>query len=181
MIASLSLTDEQLWLKWQQGDRTALETILVRYEDRLVRIAYRITGCRHESEDIRHTVLVRFLQSTREVRHVEAWLTRCTLNEAINRARQKGRESRALATLGQSSPVLDVSSPLQQLQYDEVGDKLGSALAQLTPDDRALLTLRFDEDLTFRQIADVLEKPQSTVKSQLTSVISRLRALLGME
>jgi RNA polymerase sigma-70 factor (ECF subfamily) len=179
LIVSVPLTDEQLLLNWQQGDRTALETIIRRHESRLARIAYRITGCRHESEDVRHTVFVRFLQTAGEVRQLGAWLTRCTVNEAISRMRNRGREARALVDLAQSSPSSDRCSPLQRLQQAEAGEQLASALAQLTPGDRALLSLRFDEDLTFRQIAEVLERPGSTVKSQLSSAIARLRVLLG--
>jgi RNA polymerase sigma-70 factor (ECF subfamily) len=179
MIVSVPVTDEQLLSMWQRGDRAALETIVRRHEGRLARIAHRITGCRHESEDVRHTVFVRFLQAAGEVRQVGAWLTRCTVNEAINRTRQRDREGRALADLAQVAPSSNRTSPLKRLQQEEAGERLAVALAQLTPDDRALLSLRFDEDLTFRQIADVLEKPGSTVKSQLSTAIARLRTLLG--
>jgi len=85
-------TDEQLLLDFQQGDQAAFATIVERHEVRLARIAYRIVGCRHEAEDARHAVFVRFLQQigqSRQLERVGAWLTRCTVNEAITRARQK--------------------------------------------------------------------------------------------
>lgn len=124
-------------------------------------------------------MFVRLLQTAGEVRQVGAWLTRCTVNEAITRVRSRGREARALADRAQSSPSADSRSPLQRLQQEEAGERLAAALSQLTPGERVMLSLRFDEDLTFRQIAEVLEKPASTVKSQLAGAIGRLRALLG--
>jgi RNA polymerase sigma-70 factor (ECF subfamily) len=51
-------------------------------------------------------------------------------------------------------------------------------MLQLEPEARALLALRFDEDLTFSEIAAALDRPVSTVKSQVARAVSRLRALL---
>src|SRR5687767_11328444 len=98
--AATVTTDEQLLLDFQQGDRSALVLIVERHEVRLARIAYRITGCQHEAEDVRHAVFVRFLQfidQSRQLENVGAWLTRCTVNEAVTRVRQQGRKSRAMA------------------------------------------------------------------------------------
>ncbi|MCA9202873.1 MAG: sigma-70 family RNA polymerase sigma factor, partial [Planctomycetales bacterium] len=58
-------------------------------------------------------------------------------------------------------------------------ERLSIALAELSPDARAILSLRFDEDLTFREIAVLLDRPPSTVKSQLAKAIAQLRDLLG--
>jgi RNA polymerase sigma factor (sigma-70 family) len=55
---------------------------------------------------------------------------------------------------------------------------LHEALAALEPDQQALLSLRFDEGLTSREIADAVERPLSTVKSQIGNAVERLRALL---
>lgn len=182
MTAAALLTDEQLLVEHQRGERSALETLVGRHEARLARIAYRIMGCRHEAEDVRHTVFVRFLQALHrllELKQVGAWLTRCTVNEAVTRMRQRRRDGRAIAHLAQSSRTVNDNSSLQRLQQDEMRRRLAAALAQLGPDDRALLSLRFDEDLTFREIAEVLERPASTVKTQMAHAITRLRALLG--
>src|SRR5262245_18121652 len=100
---SASATDEQLMLGWRRGDRSALDDIVRRHEDRLATIAFRITGCRHEAEDVRHNMFVQFLQSLAEVRQVAAWLTRCTVNEAIARMRRRGRERRVLSDIAQAT------------------------------------------------------------------------------
>jgi len=175
-----SPTDEQLLTDFRHGDRPALAALVERHEVRLARIAYRITGCQHEAEDVRHAVFVRLLQSLQQlgkVQHIGAWLTRCTVNEAITRVRQLARENRALTALALTES--DEVSPLEQLQAHEARAQLMLALAKLTPDERALLSLRFDEDLTFREIAEVLERPTSTVKSRVAQAITKLRMLLG--
>ena len=175
-------TDEQLLSDYRQGDRSALVAIVERHEIRLARIAYRITGCRHEAEDVRHAVFVRFLQSierTAEVERIGAWLTRCTVNEAVTRMRKRSRHVRVISDLAQLARASTDSSLMTRLLREESDEHLTAALAKLSPDDRALLSLRFDEDLTFRGIAEVLERPASTVKSQMSQAISRLRELLN--
>jgi len=175
-------TDEQLLLDFQQGDQAAFATIVERHEVRLARIAYRIVGCRHEAEDARHAVFVRFLQQigqSRQLERVGAWLTRCTVNEAITRARQRNREGHMMAELATLARTAVDLAPSVQQQADESREQLSVALAKLTPDSRAILSLRFDEDLTFREVAELMERPASTVKSQVSHAIAQLRELLG--
>ncbi len=175
--------DEQLLLAFQCGDRSALVAIVERHEDRLARIAYRIVGCRNEAEDVRHAVFVRFLRiidRSQQIENVGAWLTRCTVNEGITRVRQRERESRTRAELVRLARTAREPTPLERLQDDESREQLSVALATLSPDERALVSLRFDAGLTFREIAEVLGRSASTVKSQLSQAITRLRKSLSM-
>ena len=71
------------------------------------------------------------------------------------------------------------TTPLEQLQDHESREQLAAALAKLSPEERALVSLRFDENLTYREIGEVLERPASTIKSQLSKAIARLRTALG--
>lgn len=181
--ASSTATDEQLLKNYLHGNRSALDTILRRHQDRLARIAYRITGCDHEAEDVRHTIFVRLLQLMEQGQTpdcVGGWLTRCTVNEAVTRMRRRNREGRLLANHAQASFTAADDAPTQCLQNRESRDQLSIALEQLSADDRALLSLRFDDGLTFREIGDALDRPISTVKSQLSRAISRLRDSYGL-
>lgn len=174
-------SDEQLWRLYRQGDRAALELLVRRHEDRLARIAYRITGSIHDAEDARHSVFVRLLQSPDdpvELANVAAWLTRCTVNEALSRVRKRARETRLKSVWARRSN--SGNSAGDSLPHrGEVDDELRAALLQLSDDDRVLLALRFDDDLTFREIGEAVARPPSTVKSQVAKAIARLRALLG--
>lgn len=180
---AVSSTDEQLLLDYLNGAPAAFAAIVERHENRLARIAFRIIGCRSEAEDTRHAVFVRFLQlcgsQPRQFTRVGAWLTRCTVNEAISRVRKQNREGRVRAEFATLVPAAGTSSPLEQVEAEESRERLSIALAELSPDARAILSLRFDEDLTFREIAVLLDRPPSTVKSQLAKAIAQLRDLLG--
>lgn len=157
-----------------------METLVRRHEDRLARIAYRITGSIHDAEDARHSVFVRLLRlpdSQVELANVAAWLTRCTVNEALSRVRRRTRETRLKSVWARRSNSGNSAS--DSLPHrGEAGDDLRAALLQLSDDDRVLLALRFDDDLSFREIGEVVRRPPSTVKSQVANAIRRLRTLL---
>jgi RNA polymerase sigma-70 factor (ECF subfamily) len=74
--------------------------------------------------------------------------------------------------------VFAASHPDDALAADDETARLSAALAQLEPDERALLALRFDESLTFAEIAAALDVPISTVKSRAGKLVARLRAML---
>jgi RNA polymerase sigma-70 factor (ECF subfamily) len=176
-----SLTDERLLQFFEAGDQTAFEAIIERHEARLARIAYRIVGCMHEAEDVRHAVFVRLLQvgtQRTKLGNIGAWLTRCTVNEAITRLRHKSLEGRVIEEAAYMVQRAAETHPPDQAEADELGEKLSTVLKGLSPDARALLSLRFDENLTFPEMAELLDRPASTVKSQVSHAITRLRKLL---
>ncbi|MHB8974104.1 MAG: RNA polymerase sigma factor [Pirellulaceae bacterium] len=181
-MASTAPTAEELLLSFQQGNQSSLAEMVGIHEQRLAQIAYRIVGCPSEAEDVRHAVFVQLLITIRELRQINnvgAWLTRCTVNEALTRVRQRDRTSRLkMELIRRGSRVAD-TTPLEQLQDHESREQLAAALAKLSPEERALVSLRFDENLTYREIGEVLERPASTIKSQLSKAIARLRTALG--
>lgn len=180
--SSASLTDERLLLSFQAGDQNAIGAIIERHEARLARIAYRIVGCRHEAEDIRHAVFLRFLQvgwQSQRIENLGPWLTRCTINEAIARVRQRNVEGRVMEEVARIAQGATRTSPQEELESSETAEELSTLLNRLSPDARVLLSLRFDENLTFREIAHLLDRPASTVKSQVSHAVERLRKLLN--
>ena len=71
-------------------------------------------------------------------------------------------------------------APWEELMNEELRTKVTGALQTLTADERALLTLRFDEGLTIREIAEVFERPAATVHVQLERAIEHLRRTMGI-
>lgn len=181
-MSSTAPTSEDLLLAFQHGNQSALAELVGIHEQRLARIAYRIVGCLSEAEDVRHAVFVRLLKTvgkSQPINNVGAWLTRCTVNDALARVRHRDREGRLKEELVRRRRRTAETTPLEQLQDHESRERLAVALVKLSPDERALVSLRFDEDLTFREIGEVLERPTSTIKSQLSHAIARLRTTLG--
>jgi RNA polymerase sigma-70 factor, ECF subfamily len=164
------------------GDRSALAALVRIWEHRLLTIAYRVVGNLQDAEEVRQAVLVKLVQLSTglpDPSRFAGWMRRCVVNEAIDWLRRRSethRTERFDDTIACRS-----SSPAQQAMAAERLQRLRQALRQLDPDLRALVSLRFDEGLTIREIAEVVEKPPMTVHSQITRAVGQLRQLLASD
>jgi RNA polymerase sigma-70 factor (sigma-E family) len=136
----------------------------------LSRTAFLLTGHVHDAEDLLQTALARAATRWERIDDHEAYVRRILYTQAISHWRWRRRRPPELLTdeLPQavaSEPDLDM-----RLVLDE-------ALGRLTPKQRAVLVLRFYEDRTESQTAELLDVSIGTVKSQTRHALERLRAL----
>lgn len=138
----------------------------------LMRSAYLLTGDAHQAEDLVQTVLTRVAKHWKKLARdgsPEAYARRSLINQHIS-----WRRRRRLVDLPTANPP--------DRGYDH-GDEslhritLQEALARLTPRQRAVLVLRFYEDRSVEETADLLGCSPGTVKSQTHYALGRLRAL----
>lgn len=163
-----------------QGDRSAFTALVQIWEHRLLTVAYRVVGNLHDAEEIRQIVLMKLARSSDRLddpARFAGWLRRCVVNESISWVRRRGVEARRRKSLDEALERLS-PSPSEQAMAAERSQKLRQAMDQLDPDTRALLSLRFDECLTIRQIAEELERPPMTVHSQIARAVDLLQRLL---
>ena len=173
-------TDAELLGRWQRGEAVAYTALIRRWEDPAYRIARRVTGEDAAAEDIRQTVFLKLCQKPNAVRVPDsfgAWLRTTVVREAISYLRsERRRQRREDVRRRQTNPhPQDATPPGADAEERE---RLDAALQCLDAEDRALLALRFDENLSYRQLAEILERPSSTVKSCVDRLVSRLRRLM---
>jgi RNA polymerase sigma-70 factor (ECF subfamily) len=170
----------QLVEQFRLGDRAALTALVRMWEQRLLTMAYRVVGNLPDAEEVRQTVLVRLSQSPQKLpdsSRFAGWLRRCVVNEAISLLRR--RDAKAKRTQPFDDGLAHRSlSPAEQAIATERSQQLRQALKQLDPDLCVLLSLRFDEGLSIREIADVMDRPPMTVHSQIARALGQLRPLL---
>lgn len=162
----------------RQQDRDAFTQIVRIYEQSMLRTAYRIVGQQSDAEEVRQTILLRLWQSPEKIPEVNSfgcWIRRCVINEAIEILRRRNREDRRNKDSGQFS-----SSSVDEANWDDEATRLRNALRALEPEQRAILSLRFDEQCTIREIGNTLEQPHTTIQSKLDRAITRLRQLLDV-
>ncbi len=180
--SAVKALDRDRLVAFVSGDVSALESFIRTHERRLARIAYRILGCQSAAEDARNTVFVRLISEIQDLSRLvdpAAWLTRCVVNEALTRVRQNARERRLLSSLLTRKSFASETSALETLVDAEASSELQLALQKLSPMQRTLVSLRFDEGMTFQEIAELLGKPSSTIKSQFSKTIVLLRSALS--
>ncbi|GIJ22459.1 SigE family RNA polymerase sigma factor [Micromonospora lutea] len=151
------------------------EFVEIRYTD-LIRTAYLLTGSRHAAEDLVQIALMRAMRRWRQVDEPMAYVRRIMVNERTRLWRRFGsREFLAGVTGAWQTPT----GPSRDLADDIVArDEVLAALHRLPPRMRAVLVLRYWEDLTESQIADALGCSVGTVKSQASRALARLRTVL---
>jgi len=156
-------------------DRTVgeLERFLAERADRLMRTAVLLTGSRDAGQDLLQTALERLLRHWRRLDgDPEGYLRRTLYNLAADGFRRQGRLQRKLLLLRAGEPP-----PADPITEVDLRDALVRLLLQLPPRQRAVLVLRYWEQLTEAETAAVLGWPEGTVKSAASRGLQRLKDL----
>lgn len=170
---------DALLAKWKVGDRGAFLAAVGPWQDHIFRVVYRIVGTAHDAQEVWQTLVLRLLQCELPLPAAAAfpaWLRRCAVNEAISYLRH---QKRVVGRPGTDDAIGQAASnhpcPAEAMAEAELAERLRHELSRLSPEQRAMLALRYDEGLTVREIAAVLETPHSTIQFQLAKAIECLR------
>jgi RNA polymerase sigma-70 factor (ECF subfamily) len=139
-------------------------------------LAYRMLGTVDAAEDMAQEVFMQMhakLNTLESAEHLRFWLRRVTANRAIDHLRRR-----------QLVEVASLDGEAQYIGCEDPGDpllqrRLQSLLLQLHPAARAVMTLRYQDDLDPGEIAQVLDMPVNTVKSHLKRSLESMRASLA--
>jgi RNA polymerase sigma-70 factor (ECF subfamily) len=163
----------------KQGDEAALAALVHRYQTAVFNVAYRLLGSRQDAEDAAQEAFVRAFQSLGAFdaeRPFAPWIKRITANHCLNRLEAaKIRPFVPEADLsgpGETAVTLDNwpqpnPTPEQVLLAQEQSGHIRTAIAALPPGYRMAIELRHFQQLSYEEMAVVLERPLSSVKSDL--------------
>jgi RNA polymerase sigma-70 factor (sigma-E family) len=141
----------------------------------LLRTAHLLTGDRHRAEDLLQTAFERLARRwSRLEGDPEAYLRRTLVNLATDRWRLSGRRVREVQL------DADSGGPSGALDQVESRHDLVRALGQLTSKQRAVLVLRYFEDLPEKDVAHALDTSVGNVKSTAARALARLRDLADL-
>jgi RNA polymerase sigma-70 factor (ECF subfamily) len=174
--------DNQLVNRCLAGQEEAWEDLVTIHTRRVYAICYRFTGSAQAAQDLTQDVFLRVFKSLKSYRAGEGaftvWLARLTRNLLIDHYR-RSRQERVTDSIETQLPVLEertsASRAERLLAGREASEILQAALKRLSPELREAVILRDIEEMEYREIAQVLEVPEGTVKSRL----NRGRAELG--
>ena len=153
------------------AEKRAFEAFVAASSDRLLRTAYLLCGDRGHAEDLVQTALLRTARRWRAAREQpEAYARRVLVNLAKDRWRTLARRP------AEAAFDTDVEAPADESLLDR--DALLRATRALPPGQRAVLVLRFLDDLSVEDTAAALGCSSGTVKSQTSRALERLRAAL---
>jgi RNA polymerase sigma-70 factor (ECF subfamily) len=162
----------------RRGSADAIEALVRRHWDAAHRAAYLIVHDAGAAEDIAQEAMlaaVRSIDRFDRRRPFKPWLHRIVVNRSLDLLRARTRRQEVSVEV--TGPVAD--APVQA--PDVLSDELMRALAELAPDERALVVMRHLLGYRSPELGRMLGMPAATVRTRLARAITRLRELLEAE
>jgi len=159
----------------RQGDRAAGALLNLLYREPLQRFCWGYLGRTDEAEDVWQEVCYRVITAKRIPDSFRAWLYKIARNLCLNalRARTNRRDGVSIVAESQVQDVL--TGHLTRLVKEEMRSHLASLVDDLSVEQREVLRLRYVEELSRPEIAEVLDLSEQVVKSRIFEGLKRLR------
>lgn len=180
-------TDAELVELFQSGFEEAFDSIVVRYQDRIYQFACSLVGDPEEASDIAQDAFVRAhhkLAGFRNASGLYTWLYKITLNVGLNVLRKRKlreffRLSEPLGLPASLAPQLSISpSQETELTQAEQRVRIEAAIAKLPPKQRMVFVLRQYDELSHREIAEVVGSSEGAVRASYFHAIRKLQLSL---
>jgi len=179
--------DQSLVSRCLGGDEAAWEELVRQHTRQVYGLCFRFTNSTQEAQDLTQEVFLRVFKTIKTFRSAEGsfgtWLARVTRNLLIDHYRRT-RQQRITDSIEDQLPVLEqvgttgAARPDQALAGREASEILQATLQKLSPDLREAVILRDLQEMEYREIADVLDIPEGTVKSRINRGRAELARLL---
>jgi RNA polymerase sigma-70 factor (ECF subfamily) len=177
------MEDRYLTWKFKRGSQDALRRIYEKYKRDLLKLAVSLAGDVNTAEDVVQDVFVSFAQSAARISihgDLRKYLVACVANRVRNRRRDAQRHE-AVGLAGAEGLPCDRRRPEQWAIVNEELRQLSAALAQIPYEQREVVSLYTQGDLTFRQIAALQNASINTVQGRYRYGLTKLRSLLNGE
>ena len=174
------IEERSLILRCQGGDRRAFEPIVRRHMRSAAAFALAWTGSREDALDLSQEAFARAFRAIQRFdpsRPFYPWFHTILRNLCFNYLGRASRR-REVPLDDQREPVANAEAPDAGLEREELRRQVWQAIRRLNARDREILILREFRELTYAEIAEVLEIPRGTVMSRLHSARLRLREQL---
>lgn len=175
-------SDERLLQDFLEGSQKAFEALFERYRDRIFGYLMRLVRDRALAEELFQEVFLHLFRRAGRFdtsRSFRAWFFRVAHNRAVDFLRTD-REGRNAEEFKEDASIALSSPSAEELALEsESSRKLEEMLQRLSEEHRSVLLLRFQEGLTYEEIAEVVGCPVGTAKSRAHHAIRRLRELAG--
>ena len=186
-----ALEDERLISGLLAGDENAYERLIQRFQTPVYNLAWRLVNDPADASDVVQEVFLKIFRNIGHFRRdssLRTWVYRIAVNESHNRRRWLFRHRRGETGIeesfddseGRERPLMDTGeTPFDFTMNREAQLLLEEGLAAINPVFRAALVLREVEDMSYEEIAEILEVSLGTVKSRIMRGREALRRYLA--
>ena len=160
-----------------KGDQNAFCEIVELYKDKVFQICFRMLGNRHEAEDLAQEAFVRAfinIHSFNIQMKFSTWLYRIATNLCIDRLRKKKPDYHLDAEVAgtdglnmYSQIAADIMMPEEVLESLELQESIQGAISKLPEKYRSVIVLKYIEELSLKEVSEILDIPVGTVKTRI--------------
>ena len=174
------LSDQELIARAKEYDEAALEWIYEQYSPGIFRYIYYRIGDYETAEDIRADVFIRMLEGLDSFSYrgwsISAWLYRIAHDRVVDHLRRvRRRPSESLTEF-----VVDKSAGPAEISLDRIDHQaLREAIGQLTDDQAEVIILRFIEERSIKEVAQITGRKEGAIKALQYRAVQTLGRLLG--
>jgi len=182
-------TDEQLVTDYINGNEEALNLLIKRYLKPVYNFAINYVGDDSEAQDVTQEVFVklwRYIKRFDTGRKFKTWIFEITKNTAFDHLKKKKPLLFSRMNVSEDEDLQfentlsdDAPTAPEMLDREMTREQVMKGIDRLSPDYRAVLTLRLADDLNFQEISEVLHKPLNTIKSQYRRAVVQLKREIG--
>jgi RNA polymerase sigma-70 factor (ECF subfamily) len=189
-VTSLTTIDEsQLVAQSREGDATAFNELVRRYEGKIFRLAQHVTQNREDAEDVLQETFLKAYEHLDQFKgdsKFYTWIVRIAVNQALMKLRRRKTDKTVsldeTIDTGEDTVTREVAAwdedPEQRFSRDELGGILDNAVDSLEPLYRSVFVLRDIEELSTEETAEALGLSIPAVKSRLLRARLQLREKL---
>ncbi|OEG00230.1 RNA polymerase sigma factor SigW [Vulcanibacillus modesticaldus] len=173
----MNFVDNKLIRKAKAGDMQAFAELVYQYKDKIFNLAYRMLGNTQEAEDVSQETFLRVYSNIDrydEKYKFSTWIYKIATNLSIDRIRKR-RTTYSLDDYWNEEEGLDWYTrlpnqsigPEESIISNEEINQVHKAILNLPEKYRVIMTLRYVEDLSIKEISEIVNLPISTVKTRL--------------
>ncbi|MFA5996869.1 MAG: RNA polymerase sigma factor [Candidatus Paceibacterota bacterium] len=175
------MTDEEFVSLVQKGDINQFGVLVERYEAKLLRYGRKFLARHEDIQDIVQDVFVsayQNIQSFDTAQRFSPWIYRIAHNAFVNRLKKNSYNPLILIDFDTmiSHPVYDDPAPLEREQK-EMRVMIDKGLDKISPKYREVLILHFLEEMSYKEISDILQIPSGTVGIRLKRAKEALKEI----
>lgn len=186
----MALSDTELVLKAQDGNVSAFEELVCRYDKQVLSIAMKYTGNNDDAKDIYQEVFIRIFKSIKKFRfqsELSTWIFRITTNACLTYKSRESKRTRISLSHNddeeQDNFILNLKAEEKDLPdkaaiYSEAVRNIEYAVQKLPPKQKLCFTLKMLEGYKIKEIAKMLNCKEGTVKKYMFDAVRSVRESL---
>ena len=169
--------DQDLVLRVQQGDKSAFDLLVIKYQHRIMHLVNRYVKDPSEAQDVAQDTFIKAYRALADFRGESAfytWLYRIAINTAKNYLLSRSRrhfdneiEVQDAEQVENAAQLKDMDTPENLLMNEQIVKVIKEAIEKLPEEMRIAITLREFEGMSYEEIAEAMDCPIGTVRSRI--------------